>query len=274
MTYARLLLVCVAPPTIGLALAVALVHTKSGGRAKSYPLWPQFATLLALIGIATLYTAPWDDHLIALGAWRYTPKLLGGVFLGRMPLEEVAFFPLQTLLVGLWWMWLTARSTRASMVEARRGMAGAGASGRLMAALAVVPLWLGALLLLLTGWRQGTYIGWEAAWSLPPLAFQMVVGGDILWRRRWLVGWVTLPAALYLSAVDTLALRRGIWTIDPHHSLGVLIGGQLPIEELFFFLVTTALIACGLVLGDSAETWQRASLVYTRWGSRIHDRVP
>jgi hypothetical protein len=78
-----------------------------------------------------------------------------------------------------------------------------------------------------------------------------------------LVGASVASAALYLSGVDTLALHVGIWTIDPHQSLGILLYGQLPLEELVFFLVTSALVVCGLTLGASPEVQRRIRMLPT-----------
>ena len=53
-------------------------------------------------------------------------------------------------------------------------------------------------------------------------------------RRLVLLG--LLPTTLYLSAADALAISSGTWTISPPLSLGIYIGGVLPVEELLFFL--------------------------------------
>ena len=58
-----------------------------------------------------------------------------------------------------------------------------------------------------------------------------------------------VPATLYLSATDALAIGRwGTWTIDPAQSLHVLLGGMLPVEEFVFFLLTSTLLTLGIVL--------------------------
>jgi hypothetical protein len=62
---------------------------------------------------------------------------------------------------------------------------------------------------------------------------------------------------LYLSAVDTLAIGAGTWTIDPAQSLGILLGGRLPLEEFIFFLLTTILVTFGLLLGIAEQSWQQ-----------------
>ncbi len=284
MTYAELLLVFVVAPTVMLSGAIFLTrrfsnrfshHSQRWDQCAPTTLWPRLAALLALMGVATLYTIPWDDHLIALGVWWYQPALLLGPSIGHIPVEEALFFPLQTLLVGVWWMGLSewVPSMRGAMRGATRGaMRGAtggrasmerrSGTGRTIVFALGAAVWIGALALVVERWQPGVYLGWELAWALPPLLLQILLGGDILWRRWGLVSLTLVPAALYLSCVDALALHLRIWTIDPRQSLGLLIGGQLPVEELLFFVATSALIGCGLVLGSAPEMGLRARAVW------------
>lgn len=273
MTYAQLLLVFVVAPTVALGAAILSARYRTRGQKGPAPLWPKLALLLAPMGVATLYTIPWDDHLIALGVWWYRPALLLGPSIGHIPIEEALFFPLQTLLVGAWWIWLTGwTSPLADTADERAAAHRRGAVGRITVFAVGVVLWIGSLALLGVRWRPGTYLGWEVAWALPPLMMQILVGGDILWRSRWLVGWVVVPATLYLSCVDALALHLGIWTIDPRQSMDLMLGGQLPIEELLFFLVTSALIGFGLVLGSAAGMRRRVQAVFD-WREGAHEPI-
>jgi len=61
--------------------------------------------------LALLYTTPWDNYLVAIGVWFYNQKLVSGIVLGFVPVEEYTFFLLQTLFVGLWWQTVTGRTT-------------------------------------------------------------------------------------------------------------------------------------------------------------------
>jgi lycopene cyclase domain-containing protein len=80
-----------------------------------------------------------------------------------------------------------------------------------------------------------------------------------LWHERRLVAAAIVPLGIYLSAADVLALRAGIWAIDPAQSTGVFIGG-LPIEEAVFFFITTILITFGMTLTLSEESRKRLPL--------------
>ncbi len=73
-------------------------------------------------------------------------------------------------------------------------------------------------------------------------------GVDLLLQDRWRVSLAVISGTLYLAAADALAIRAGTWTINPDQSLGVYLGGTLPLEELVFFLLTNILIVFGMSL--------------------------
>jgi lycopene cyclase domain-containing protein len=58
--------------------------------------------MAALLGIVYAATSPWDNAAVAMGLWDFDPARILGVRLGWLPLEEYAFFGLQTLLTGVW----------------------------------------------------------------------------------------------------------------------------------------------------------------------------
>lgn len=204
---------------------------------------PSWLLMTGLAVVAMLYTTPWDNHLIAQRTWTYSPALVSGLRLDHLPLEEFLFFSLQSLVLAMWLLWLAKRAPVLSVPPARHKRL------RLAVAGVVAACWAGGLALLLGGWQHATYLGWELAWALPPLIVQLAVGADLLWRRRHLFLMAVVPAVLYLSVTDALAITRGIWTISPAQSLGMLLGGVLPIEEVIFFLLTSLLVITGMLLG-------------------------
>ena len=90
------------------------------------------------------------------------------------------------------------------------------------------------------------------------IALQFSFGADILWHYRRQIAWSLVPATLYLSLADAFAIHGGTWTISPQQSLGIVIGGILPIEESFFFLLTTALVVFGMTLMLARPSHERA----------------
>ncbi len=91
-----------------------------------------------------------------------------------------------------------------------------------------------------------TYLALEIGWALPPILLQWLVGWQFLQRQRraWLLG-ILIPT-IYLSLADSTALGV-VWTISPARSLGLLVG-NVPVEEILFFLLTNTLIVQTVVL--------------------------
>jgi lycopene beta-cyclase len=251
MTYAQYLAAFVMLPIGLLAILLARDRLKRPSLPASLRGWPPLGIVLALSVVAVAYTAVWDDHLIALGVWDYAPRQISGWRLDRMPVEELAFIALQPVLVGLWELWLAHRLPSGPRQPAR--------AFRVWSALLVAGAWLIGLELVLAGWRPGTYLGWELAWALPPIALQLAAAGDIF-RAQWrLLAPAVMIPWVYLSATDALAIRSGIWAINPRESLGIMLAGRLPVEEAVFFLLSTALVSGGVLAGLALAAASRTS---------------
>ncbi len=100
-----------------------------------------------------------------------------------------------------------------------------------------------------------TYLALELGWALPPILLQWLVGWWLFKRQRraWLLG-ILIPT-IYLSLADSMALGI-VWTISPSRSLGLLIG-NVPVEEILFFLLTNTLVVQSVIL---ASYWRRLLL--------------
>lgn len=200
--------------------------------------------------IALTYTTPWDNYLVATGVWWYDPALVTGITLGWVPLEEYTFFVLQPALAGLWLLFLARRLPAGPSLVSRRNM-------RVVSAVVVGTVWVAAAALLASGWPPGNYLALILVWALPPIALQVAVGADILWRHRRLVSLALATTTLYLCGVDAFAIHGGTWTINPALTTGILLGGVLPVEEAIFFLLTTTLLVFGVVLGLAQASAER-----------------
>lgn len=240
MTYFEFLLIFLVIPII--ALLAAQRRNRQSGR----PFWWAIAPQIAL---ALIYTTPWDNHLVATGVWYYNPKQVTGILLGYVPLEEYAFFVLETLLAGLWWRLCSTRLSPFHAFRPSRYLRFLSASG-------AAALWSVLTIIFLRGWKPGTYLLITLIWALPPIILQLAYGADLLWHERRLVAAAIIPLGIYLSAADALAIRAGIWAIDPRQSTSVFMGG-LPIEEAIFFALTIILITFGLTLTLSPESRKR-----------------
>jgi lycopene cyclase domain-containing protein len=251
MTYFQFLIVFLGIPL----LLFALANWNDFRNGKPLPAYlsnlPAWIPLLIHVFLAVAYTTPWDNYLVATRVWYYNPALVAGITLGWVPIEEYTFFVLQTLLAGLWLFWLACRLPVPAIQIASSN------NNRQKAVLAGAVFWAVSAVLLLSGWRPFTYLGLILVWALPPILLQLAFGADILWRNRRLVATTILGMTVYLAAADSLAIGAGTWTIAPEQSLGILLGGILPLEELVFFMVTNTLLVFGMGLALAAESRQR-----------------
>jgi len=227
---------------VGALRAVRAGRSLAGGLGGDRAAW----TGLGALSLAALaYTWPWDRALIAQGVRGYPDgRVLAA--LGGVPLEEIAFFLIQTWIVGL--------------TVFAFGRAGVGASTVAATARPGGPppqlfRWAGALLalagagagLLLWPTEPGRYLGFILVWSMPVVAVQWAFGGDLLWaRRRALAYAIALPTA-WLWLADRLAIGWSIWWISEDLTLGPRPFG-LPLEEAAFFLLVSTMVAGGLLL--------------------------
>ena len=68
-------------------------------------IWPQEMVLvmLGILGIVMAFTSPWDNYAVAKRIWDF-PRERVWFRVGRLPVEEYAFFIIQTLEV-MWLSW-------------------------------------------------------------------------------------------------------------------------------------------------------------------------
>ena len=226
------------------------------------------STIACAIGIhiilALLYTTPWDNYLVATDVWFYNPRLISGIILGYVPIEEYTFFLLETLFMGLWWQIVARRITSLEAFKPSKRL-------RLWFPLIAAMIWLGSALVFLNDWKPVTYLSIILFWAIPPMIPQLAFGADILWHQRKLLAWTILPIGLYLSFVDSLAIASGTWTINPVQSTGIFIG-KLPLEEGVFFFVTATLISFGMTLlmaKESPTRWMEIKKTFKRFSARM-----
>ncbi len=243
---------------IGILLAVALWDRARGREIPAaMSAWPPAMAILLHVVIALLYTTVWDNYLVATAVWWYDPALVTGVTIAYVPIEEYTFFVLQPILAGLWLLFLLRRLRLPADPAAGQAPGPAPTKLRVWSVIAAAAIWLGSVVLLASGWQPGIYMGLELVWAVPPIALQFAFGADILWRYRRLVGLAIAPLTLFLSAADAIAINGGIWTISPQKSLGLLLGGVLPVEEFLFFLLTNTLVTFGVTLVMAQASHQR-----------------
>ena len=251
MTYFGFLLRFLVIPIVILAV-VAYIDQRRGRQIPArLHYWPMWAAVALHVVVAVVYTTPWDNYLVATGVWTYDPKLVTGIVLGWVPIEEYTFFVVQTIMAGLWIVFLMRRLPLEGDLPAldRRW--------RIAPVVLLGVIWVASVIILASGWQPGVYLGLVLVWALPPIMLQFGFGGDILRRYGRLVLLSIASLTLYLSVADFLAIGSGTWEINPAQSLHWLVGGVLPVEEILFFLVTNTLIVLGVVLVVAQESHAR-----------------
>lgn len=251
MTYFGFLAIFIGPPLAILSLVNwRMRHQPFPTRLSAFR---PISVVAAHILVALLYTTLWDNYLVATGVWWYEPSLVTGLTLGWVPIEEYTFFIVQTLMTGLWLLWL------ARMIQPAEGEIVSHSGIRWVSTLILSVLWVLSVVILAIGWQPGTYLGLILVWALPPIMLQTAFGADILWGYRRLVLPGFIAPTLYLSLADTIAIQSGTWTIDPLQTTGLHFPGGLPLEEFIFFLVTNLLISFGTTLVLARESQMRIS---------------
>lgn len=237
------------PPAIGLTLVY----------------WPLFTRLdlfkiLFLLVVSLVATIPWDSYLIRSRIWTYPPNAVIGPTLFSIPAEEVFFFIIQTYNTSLLYLLLNKPTFKPSYLV---GTKARDTSGRHVLTKLRTGRFLGQLLLAITIFtgislirqgQEGTYMGLILAWAGPFALFLWSLAYQFLLQLPDINTTVPIVVpTIYLWIVDTKALKRGTWVIEPGTKLGFQIWDGLEIEEAMFFLVTNLLIVFGLVAFDNSQ---------------------
>jgi len=74
-----------------------------------------------------------------------------------------------------------------------------------------------------------------------PLEFAF---GARVWRRPRRLLFALVPTVILFAVWDIAAIARGHWSFDPRYVTGRQLPGNLPVEELTFFIVIPI---CGLL---------------------------
>ncbi|KAF7196889.1 Bifunctional lycopene cyclase/phytoene synthase [Pseudocercospora fuligena] len=207
-----------------------------------------------LITIAVTATIPWDSYLIRNNIWSYPENVIVGPTLYSIPLEEVFFFVIQTYNTSLLYLLFSKPVLKeVYLVREDQGRIGQKWKYIKLGGQLVLGLALKQGITYVRDNKQNTYLGLILVWALPFLLLLWSLGYQFLVNLPFYC--TALPIALptlYLWVVDTLALKRGTWVIEHGTKTGLTLWDGLEIEEAIFFLLTNALIVCGLVAFDHA----------------------
>jgi lycopene cyclase domain-containing protein len=256
MTYFGFLVRFVVLPMLILRLLIRRDEARNRPMPEPLSNWPAIAVVATHSAVALTYTTIWDNYLVASKIWGYDPKLVTGLRLGWVPIEEYSFFLLQPLLTGSLWEYMARRMPQDTAIQPDNPTPHNPAP-RLAITAAMGLVWLRAIGKLIEGQKQDKYMSLILGWALPPLMLQMAFGGDILWRNRALIASALIPATAYLGIADSLAIGEGTWGINPEFTLKKEVIRNLPLEEFTFFLVTNMLLVFGVTLVLSKDSEKR-----------------
>lgn len=250
MTYFGVLFRFVIFPLIVLRILLRRDRKQNAGMPPTLSSWDENVVLAGHAITAVTYTTLWDNYLVAKKVWGYDPKLVTGLKIGWVPIEEYSFFVLQTLLTGSWMQVLAHR-----IDEPIDMPYGKNKTPQLMFTGALGMVWLWAARSLYQ--KPNNYLGLILIWALPPIMLQTAFGGDILWRHRKLVASSIISSTAYLSWVDSLAIGQGTWKINQKNTVKHEVIPNLPFEEFLFFLLTNVLLVFGVTLVQAKESEHR-----------------
>lgn len=253
MTYFEFLFLFVILPLIFILIINLLQSKDKFG-------FPPYLVIIALAITAFIYTTPWDNYLVAESIWFYDPNLVTGITLGWVPIEEYTFFIVQTLLVGLIFLFVLKYFPLKSK---NKDFENNKTKIRFVSGVLTFLVWIPMVLFLIFRFDPSlTYLSLILAWGLIPLGMQAFYGADIIWLNKKVVFIIIAIFGTYLSVVDAIAINQGIWTISFSTSTGIMLGGILPIEEAIFFFLTTTLVVFGMVLILDKNSIKRAKGIF------------
>lgn len=236
MTYARFHLLLTLPVLVLLAVS-------DGGRAMGGK--AVMAVTLVLCAVM-VFTTPWDNYAAACGIWGF-PRGRYFFKIGWLPVEEYAFFVIQTLIVVFATSIVQRLLPPASSLAEVEPMA----PGTLASMGSVILAWLliGILMRRLPQHRRSLHYAWHLLyWFLPIIALQWALAWPILAPRSVTLGMVTILVGGYLCVADWIAIRNGIWTFDHSQTTGHKLGKVMPWEEAAFFFLTSLLVAQSYIM--------------------------
>lgn len=201
--------------------------------------------VLLLCSIVVVFTFPWDNWAIRRGIWDFPDERL--LFrIDRLPIEELAFFILQTLHASLLTLGLCERdpSSRYSgivIVDTDVALC--------IATFTVAWIVIGVLSRRILMQRSRySYAYHLIVWFLPVIIVQWLFAEPILSARLDVIMISTMLIGTVLTIADVWAIRHRIWFFDHNQITGKFIGGILPWEEAAFFYMTSLLVSQSILL--------------------------
>ena len=206
--------------------------------------WPgeMVLVMVGVLGIVVAFTSPWDNWAVAKGIWDFPPERVR-FRIGRLPVEEYAFFVIQSVEVMLLsWIFLRWMAPPQSAPPPR--WIGDPQVMRQLCFLLVIWVGFGVALKEWPRRERRIHYAWHLFfWFIPVVLIQWIVAGPMLLAYAWNVFLPTFLIGSYLCLADWYAIGQGIWYFDEKQITSKKIGGVMPWEEAAFFYITSLLVA-------------------------------
>ncbi len=234
MTYSQFHLIFTLPLAVLLAVAASFLAPAA------YSISGLQGQLLVLLAVV-VFTTPWDNFAAACGIWGF-PKGRYLMKIGWLPVEEYAFFIIQSIIV----MFFCALAI--ALLPERSSLHEVDINDPVLLTAGGVFLlgWLvaGISLRRLPRIIRSLHYAWHLLfWFLPLIGLQWVIAWPILAPRWDILLAATVVVGGYLSWADWMAIQRGIWFFDHGQTTGKNIARGMPWEEAAFFFLTSLLVA-------------------------------
>lgn len=203
-------------------------------------------TLLLVSVIAFIATSAWDNYAVYSGIWMFPPEKTLGIYLYYVPLEEYLFFFLQTYLTGLVQLYYLFRFHRSRGKEAFGNYASMKLFSLNVYAL-IFYIYAKEIEPLKLPFGEWNYLFHLFSWAGTFILIQFVFGRKKIIHNIKLIIVPTIIMTVYFSLADSISIGNGIWHFDPLQTIGTKIG-NVPIEEILFFMMTNLLITEAMVL--------------------------
>ncbi len=202
--------------------------------------WTDTAVTAGVVLLAVAFTTPWDNWAVARGIWDFPDNRIR-FRIGKCPVEEYAFFVIQTVQACLL-MHVTIWKLHGHPIPMKLPPDWTAAAWTLAASIPA-----GWVILRLPLPPRLAYLRHLLVWMLPVIALQWCAGGVWIGMPVPVLA-VTFGLGFILCAFDTAAIAAGVWFFDDSQTLGIRLFGILPLEEALFFHLTTLLAAQSYLL--------------------------
>jgi lycopene cyclase domain-containing protein len=211
-----------------------------------YHWWGSELAALGWVLLAVMvFTTPWDNLAAKWGIWGF-PRGKYSLRIGYLPVEEYAFFILQTVNVIM-----TVRALLHYFPALRTWEIAVIDTWTYMCLVASIIPWM-VIAWQLQQWRdkKGPCVNYaiHLAWFLPVIYIQWIVAPPLFWGHIGLLSGIMIGFGTYYTLADLAAVKGGTWFFDEKQITGIKLSGILPWEEVAFFFLTSLLVAQSYLL--------------------------